>query len=269
MQWTIRTTVLSLLASTTAALPTAVGSDVRAVPNALELGRRAVNTSVDTEVWLINTSDEPIELTGAKGKCGCVSVRDFAPSAIAASGAARVRLSVEAPKVAGENKDTSIVFSMEGGRVLSVPVRMQSVDAAEASEPLEQVSDARADLPTALVAVAERSSFTVPPEALATGTVWLVNTGDQPLTVEAVKGDCGCLSAPGFGPVTLSVGQAHSVAFELRGAKVETDRRAKRLRFLTREHGPVEVALHLTTRPSTPGLAGATRDIPSLAGPAR
>ncbi|MCH7847227.1 MAG: DUF1573 domain-containing protein [Planctomycetes bacterium] len=63
-------------------IPTAIGSGGDAegailVPNVLDFGKCAAGDTAAGTMWIINTSDAPITVIGAKGSCGCTTIVDF------------------------------------------------------------------------------------------------------------------------------------------------------------------------------------------------
>lgn len=116
------------------AVTAAPASDLLVVPDKLDLGAPGLGASADALVWLVNTSDQPITLTGAKGSCGCIGLDVKSPRTIPPRSAIEIAFAVKAPRVAGKSKTVSVTFSAENQLPLKLPVTIASTRQPEPAD---------------------------------------------------------------------------------------------------------------------------------------
>jgi hypothetical protein len=110
----------------TAGTPAAAGA-LTVSPAELDLGRVTAATEMHATIRLTNPGDAPIRVTAAKAGCGCITFPGFAPFDLDPGASADVRVSVEAPATVGGPRTKDVTFTVEGGRPVSVPVRLETV----------------------------------------------------------------------------------------------------------------------------------------------
>jgi hypothetical protein len=99
---------------------------LNAAPARLDLGDVVAGERHEGEVWLINTSNAPLEVLTAKTGCGCMKLVDFTGVELAPSHAARVTITMSAPKHAGHERTRCVYFRTAAGDRLPVPVSIRS-----------------------------------------------------------------------------------------------------------------------------------------------
>ena len=99
---------------------------VIAAPGVVAFGEVETGTLVKGSAWLINTSDSPRRVKGAKGDCGCITLKKFTPLTLAAREARLVQFTVKTPAKHGKEKSTKITFHMSDGELLALPIRMHT-----------------------------------------------------------------------------------------------------------------------------------------------
>ncbi|MBT8486870.1 MAG: DUF1573 domain-containing protein [Phycisphaerae bacterium] len=102
---------------------------VRTVPSRIAYKPLSPGTKVETEVWLINTSTEPLAFTGARSSCGCTTFVDAEPRTMAPGEATRFPIAASAPKKAGKKRTVDMLFSFEGMEPVRVPLAMSAAAA--------------------------------------------------------------------------------------------------------------------------------------------
>jgi hypothetical protein len=191
-------TVLALTASTAATI---------LAPDDLHFGSLQPGEVVEATVWLINTEDEPLEVTRAKGSCGCTTILGFEPQTLAPRSAVEVGLRITAPKNAGQSKTVSVTFMLQDGPPMRLPIRVETRGTAAATGAIT-VSPPELDL--------GRVTATDEIEA----AIHLTNNGTTPMHVTGVKAGCGCITFPGFAPFELDAGTSADVRLSVKAPSV-------------------------------------------------
>lgn len=101
---------------------------VISAPGVVAFGEVETDALVKGSAWLINAGDTPRRIEGAKGDCGCITLRDFTPLTLAAHEARLVQFSVKTPAKHGKTKDTKITFRMSEGEPLTLPISMHTAE---------------------------------------------------------------------------------------------------------------------------------------------
>ena len=203
------------------------------LPDELDLGERAPGKIVRTSVWLLNTGRETLELTGAKGSCGCTAI-DFKPRALPPRAGMEVPVRVTAPKRPGLSKPVSITFTIKDRPPVRLPVRIATTG----------------DLPwTGRAVRAEPQEIDLGPVTAGTTmstSARLVNTGDAPMRVTAAKAPCPCLRAPDFTAFTLEPGEAADVQLDVDVPSRVGTAAVKEISFIVQGQAAVKVPLRMT-----------------------
>ncbi len=210
-------------------------AEIMVAPHELNLGYRAAGETIEQTVWLINTGDEPVELAGAKGSCGCLSV-ELRPQTLQPHTALGVELLVTASKEPGKTKNVSVSFAVGGDKPLRLPVRVSTTGDAS-----QTPADVVAETPLVDLGVVRAGT------SIAT-TLKLLNTATSPRTVSVARAGCSCVSFPAFAPVTIGPGQATDVQVEIEAPSRITSETIRRVTLEVQGQKPVIVSVRLETR---------------------
>ncbi|MHC4422650.1 MAG: DUF1573 domain-containing protein [Planctomycetota bacterium] len=199
-------------------------------PDDLNLGLRGPGEVVEATVWLINTDDEPLEVLGAKGNCGCTTLVGFVPQTLPARSALEVALRITAPKKAGQDKAVAVTFTVKDRPPIRLPIRIETTG----SRPGQGAVTA-APLDLGRVTAARRTE----------STIRLTNTATEPARVTGAKAGCGCITFPDFAPFELDPGASADVRLSIKAPSVTGRPRTRDVTFVVADHAPVKVPVRL------------------------
>lgn len=137
------------------------GRRLRATPPVVILDASAPGETATGEIWLINTTDEPLQIVRAKGNCGCLKFPGFEPSAIAPHHTLRVSVSMMALGEPGKDAIKYATFLQESDEMpLTIEIRQPIV--ALAVRKVERFVDAwtKGDATKAAAYLARDARFT-------------------------------------------------------------------------------------------------------------
>jgi hypothetical protein len=199
-------------------------------PDELNLGLREPGEVVEATVWLINTVDEPLEVLGAKGNCGCTTLPGFVPRTLPPRSALEVPLRVRAGKKAGQDKAVAVTFRVKDRPPIRLPVRIETT-----GSPPAQGGVTAAPLDLGRITAARRTD----------SAIRLTNAGTKPARVTGAKAGCGCITFPDFAPFELDPGASAEVALSIKAPSVVGPPRTRDVTFIVADHPPVKVPVRL------------------------
>lgn len=89
----------------------------------MDLGTVAPDTAVSQDVWLINTTSAPVEITAVKASCACIRMAEVIPGTITPGKAMRIPMTMGASREPGTVLERSVVFNGPG-RPVRVAVKI-------------------------------------------------------------------------------------------------------------------------------------------------
>ena len=113
---------LDSVASESSRRPRRSGSPLVAVPTRVDFGLVDADTMNDNTVWIVNGSDQPVDVASVRGSCSCMYLPPIEPRTLAPGGAMPIAFSMEAPKEAGKPKYKTLTVIAADGRPLGIPV---------------------------------------------------------------------------------------------------------------------------------------------------
>ncbi len=237
--------------STQAADDNAEALALLAFPSAFELGEREVDSKTELSLWVANDGDGEIRVLEAKGSCGCVKLTDFRATTLKPGFASELRLSIHAPKIAGESKSTQLTLILDNDRRLVVPIKLQSVEKrANAMESQERATLAAAppNSEHAIQSMLPRLDVgSLRPAQSAETALWLVNKSNRAALIEDVVPSCGCMRLHNFEATSLAPGQFLAVPLRVQGSTRSSGQAVKHIKVLTAGERPFDVPVHLNT----------------------
>ncbi|MHC4989792.1 MAG: DUF1573 domain-containing protein [Planctomycetota bacterium] len=204
-------TLLGLLAVASAAAGT---PSVEAAPARLALGPRPAGGVATTAIWLVNTGDRAARLVAAGGPG--IETPGFEPFTLAPRGrTARLSLQVDVPRDIGWTVTRTLTVRFAAQPPLTIPVTVEPVEPADAPPP--RAPDL---VSTPLLLMPDELDFGhVAVETYGTKTLWLINAGEDPVSVDAIRSDCGCLTVDAGALETIAPGRATGVTVRMRAPK--------------------------------------------------
>lgn len=97
---------------------------VRVTPHELDLGAGPPNEIQRDVVWLINTSDEPVDLEDVKVDCGCTQVSGFEARSLAPGERMQLEIAMTALGTPGKSKTKHVTFLIAGQPPMKLPVHL-------------------------------------------------------------------------------------------------------------------------------------------------
>ena len=208
-------------------------------PQSFDFGDVAPGDVVNGEVWLINASQDVIEVDTAKAGCGCTTLA-FKPMMLKPGTAERVTFAIDAPKEDGKKKTVKLNFGPTWGQVESASVSFVTSTGASAADSPRTIRRVQRDL-------------LVLPEAGHLGTLaggvshdvsaWLINRGQSVQSVRAISSGCGCTSIVGFTPGDIAPNMATRVRLRVTPKNIEKDNKIVTLTVVPIEGTPVQTEL--------------------------
>jgi hypothetical protein len=102
--------------------------------------------------------------------------------------------------------------------------------------------------PAVLVAPASVDLGVVEVDAATMASVWLLNTGTEPVGVTAARPSCGCVEVLGFEPVSLTPRLAQEVQLRVAAPKVVGTPQTRHVRFAIEGGSPVALEVRIASR---------------------
>jgi hypothetical protein len=102
-----------------------------------------------------------------------------------------------------------------------------------------------ADAPAVRATPAELDLGVGPAAQPKTGTVWVVNTSDQPRVLRAVKASCGCTTVAGFAPGSLAPGAGLPLEITMVGPDKPGQEKTKTVTIDVEGQAPLRIPIHL------------------------
>ncbi|TDJ58565.1 MAG: DUF1573 domain-containing protein [Planctomycetota bacterium] len=99
---------------------------------------------------------------------------------------------------------------------------------------------------TVIVVPAELDLETVEPTTVVMRSVWLINTGDDPVQLLSARGSCGCTVLE-FKPQTLASQAALQVPVRVTAPKTAGRRKTVTVTFTVRDQEPIKLPIRLVT----------------------
>ena len=159
------------------------------------MGARRPGQRTPADLWLVNDGLEPIALESVKPSCGCLRLGDDTPGTLEPGRAVRLALAAAGPE-AGKERHARVDV-VAGGRRVSAAIHVVADEEAPELRAAEHALLAAAPATLSLGELA--------PGARVEGSLWLVNTSDAPLELEAAEAGCGCTELA-FEPTVLAAG---------------------------------------------------------------
>jgi hypothetical protein len=102
------------------------------------------------------------------------------------------------------------------------------------------------------------------PGEVVEASVWVINTGADPLELLQAKPSCGCTTVIGFTPQTLSAGTAIEVPVRITAPKTAGQSKSISVKFMARDRSPIVLPIRIETRgtPRTALADGAITAVP-------
>lgn len=222
-----------------------------AFPSAFELGEREVDSKTELSLWVANDGSRQVRVLEAKGSCGCIKLTDFRATTLKPGFASELRLSVHAPKTAGESKSTQLTLILDNDQRLVVPIKLQSVKkGASTAEPHERttLAAAPADSEQAIQSMLPHLDVgSLRPAQTAETALWLVNKSNRAAMIEDVVPSCGCMRLHDFEATSLAPGQFLAVPLRVQGSTKSSGPAVKHIKVLTAGGRAFDVPVHLNT----------------------
>ena len=189
-------------------------------PTVMDLGSVAVETTAKASLTLLNPTDHPIVISGVKPKCGCTTVPLPDDRVLAPHATMTLPISIDAPKTP-KLKTVGATVLFENHPPLVVSMVLDAVAEVDAS--VERVQDA----PLSVIAPEFRVDR-ADEAGVMHGQVWVVNTSDESVVLEAVKASCGCTSVDFTEALALTPGGAELLSVSMTVPKAGELERAER-----------------------------------------
>ncbi|MCZ6837131.1 MAG: DUF1573 domain-containing protein [Planctomycetota bacterium] len=94
------------------------------LPAELDLGFTDAAQAKTGSVWLVNRTQNPITVLGAKASCGCTTIEDIRDTVIAPGSSLQVEINIEPGTVPGQRKTKHVTFQFEGLDPIKIPVHV-------------------------------------------------------------------------------------------------------------------------------------------------
>ncbi len=202
------------------------------IPEGIDLGERAPDSTTPSRLWLCNTADTPLDVVDVKGSCGCTAVV-FEPAALPPNTALEIPFDIRAPKAHGRHKTVKITVTMKDH-----PPRQFEIRLSTTADDLVPEADVIADPRVADLGPVRAGN-------LLSASVHLVNLGHVTRQVTATRAACECTTFPDFSPFALPPGEEADVHLELEVPATTAGRVTKDITVVVAGQPPVKVPLRM------------------------
>ena len=162
----------------------------------IELGEVVAGSTIETTLYVVNPSDQPVAVKDTRASCGCTTLGHDGAFRVGAGGFMEIPLTINVPEKPGTSKDAGVSVVLDDRNAMKTSITMDIVSAASETS----------DRPDVVVVPRLLDLGDVPTESRHERFVWVINPGDEAVEVSGVKAGCGCTTFAGFEPVALAPG---------------------------------------------------------------